>query len=254
MSEEFTPAPVDETPAYSPEQQEQYNIDPQGNPLGEQPAPEQPAEDLILGKFKSVEDLAKSYQELEAMQSGKKVDSLNASDAENAGASPLTNTLETAGDYYAENGELSEEHYESLDKLGLKKEYVDNYVRGVQAQQQQLQAQLMGVAGGEEDYGQMMVWMNENLSAEEVEAYDRVVGSGDVDQITMLIQGMSALFKSASGSGPATQLQGQTVPGIAGFRSKGEIMEAMSDPRYESDAAYREDVTRKMSMTPDTVW
>jgi len=78
--------------------------------------------------------------------------------------------------------------------------------------------------------------------------------SGSVDQITMLIQGMAARYKSASGGGPATQLQGQTVPGIAGFRSKGEIMEAMSDPRYESDSAYREDVTRKMSMTPDTVW
>ena len=60
MPEEFTPT-VDETPAYSPEQQEQYNIDPQGNPLGEKPAEEQ-TEGLILGKFKSVEDLAKSYQ------------------------------------------------------------------------------------------------------------------------------------------------------------------------------------------------
>ena len=66
MPEEFTP-PVDETPAYSPEQQEQYNIDPQGNQLGEQPAAVEPTDDLILGKFKSVEDLAKSYQELEAV-------------------------------------------------------------------------------------------------------------------------------------------------------------------------------------------
>ena len=205
MPEEFTP-PVDAPPAYSPEQQEQYNIDPQGNPLGEQPAAEEPTENLILGKFKSVEDLAKSYQELESAQSGKKVDSLKASDAENAEASPLTQTLETAGDYYAEHGELSEEHYESLDKLGLKHEYVDNYVRGVQAQQEQLRSQLMGVAGGEEEYGQMMVWMNESLNADEVEAYDRVMGSGDVDQITMLIQGMSARYKSAGGDGPATQL------------------------------------------------
>ena len=253
MAEEFTPS-VDETPAYSPEQQEQYNIDPQGSPLDETPAAEEPTENLILGKFKSVEDLAKSYQELESAQSGKKVDSLKASDAENAGATPLTQSLETAGDYFAENGELSDDHYESLDKLGLKKEYVDSYVRGMQAQQEQLRAQLMGVAGGEESYGQMLEWMNENLNADEVEAYDRVMGSGDVDQITMLIQGMSARYKSAGGDGPATQLQGQSVSGIAGFRSKGEIMEAMSDPRYESDSAYREDVTRKMSMTPDTVW
>jgi hypothetical protein len=252
MAEEFTP-PVDETPSYTPEQQEQYNIDAEGNSLGEEPAAE-PTENLILGKFKSVEDLAKSYQELEASQSGKKVESLKASDAENAGATPLTQSLETAGDYFAENGELSDDHYESLDKLGLKKEYVDSYVRGMQAQQEQLRAQLMGVAGGEESYGQMLEWMNENLNADEVEAYDRVMGSGDVEQITMLIQGMSARHKSSGGDGPATQLQGQSVSGIAGFRSKGEIMEAMSDPRYESDSAYREDVTRKMSITPDTVW
>ena len=253
MAEDFTPH-VDTPPAYSPEQQAQYNIDPHGNPLGEQPAPEQPAEDLILGKFKSVEDLAKSYQELEAQQSGKQVQSLKASDAENAEDSPLTNTLEEVGDYYAEHGELSDEHYDNLDKLGLRREYVDNYVRGVQAQQQQLQDQLMGVAGGEEQYGQMMMWMNENLGAEEVEAYDRVIASGDVEQISLLIQGMSARYRSADNAGPATQLQGQVVPDIAGFRSKGEIMEAMNDARYATDAAYRDDVARKMSMTPDTVW
>lgn len=253
MSEEFTP-PVDETPAYSPEQQEQYNIDPQGNPLGEQPAAVEPTDDLILGKFKSVEDLAKSYQELEAAQSGKKVDSLKASDAENAGTTPLTETLEAVSEHFGEHGEIGEEQYDALEKLGLNRQYVDSYLGGIAAQQTQMQNQLMGIVGGEQEYGEMMRWMNESLAPDEVQAYDRVVGSGDMEQISLLIQGMAARFKSANPGGPQTQLQGQTVPGASGFRSKGEIMEAMNDPRYATDAAFREDVSRKMSLTADTVW
>ena len=112
----------------------------------------------------------------------------------------------------------------------------------------------MGVAGGEEQYGEMMRWMNESLTTDEVQAYDRVVASGDVEQMSLLIQGMAARFKSVNPGGPETQLQGQTVPGASGFRSKGEIMEAMNDPRYSTDAAFREDVSRKMSLTADTVW
>ena len=253
MPEEFTP-PVDEAPAYSPEQQEQYNIDPQGNPLGEQPAAEESTDNLILGKFKSVEDLAKSYQELEATQSGKKADSLKASDAENAGTTPLTQTLESVGEHFGEHGEIGEEQYDALEKLGLTRQYIDSYINGLAAQQTQLQNQLMGVAGGEEQYGEMMRWMNESLTTDEVQAYDRVVDSGDVEQMSLLIQGMAARFKSVNPGGPQTQLQGQPVPGASGFRSKGEIMEAMNDPRYSTDSAFREDVSRKMSLTADTVW
>ena len=199
-------------------------------------------------------DEAPAYSPEQQEQSGKKVDSLKASDDEDAGTTPLTQTLESVGEHFGEHGEIGEEQYDALEKLGLNRQYVDSYINGLAAQQTQMQNQLMGIAGGEEQYGEMMRWMNESLTADEVQAYDRVVESGDVEQMSLLIQGMAARFKSANPGGPQTQLQGQTVPGASGFRSKGEIMEAMNDPRYATDAAFREDVSRKMSLTADTVW
>ena len=34
----------------------------------------------------------------------------------------------------------------------------------------------------------------------------------------------------------------------------GEVMAAMSDPKYGTDSAYRTEVERKLSVTPDTVF
>ncbi len=55
---------------------------------------------------------------------------------------------------------------------------------------------------------------------------------------------------TSEGRGPADmQLQGTPVTGaITGFRSQAEMLEAMSDPRFDKDPAYRQDVERRVEM------
>ena len=231
--------PMDETPAFSPEQQEQLNP-------SEVPQ-EAPAEELILGKFKSQEDLINAYQELETRQSQQTPETPPTEGS-------VGELLTEIGDHYAENGELTDEQYQQLESAGIGRDYVESYIGGIKAQQSLMETQLMGIVGGQENYGEMMQWMNANLQPDEVQAYDRVIQSGNVEEIGILIRGMHARYQSASGTGPQTQLQGTPAAGLSGYRSKGEILQAMSDPRYETDEAYRNDVSRKMSVTPDSVW
>jgi len=41
-------------------------------------------------------------------------------------------------------------------------------------------------------------------------------------------------------------IQGKAASPVDGFRSQAEVVRAMSDPRYDSDPAYRQDVFEKL--------
>ena len=238
MAEEFTPH-VEETPAYTPEQEAQ--LVQEGllttNQTVSQTA--EPAEELILGKFKTHDDLASAYQTLEQKMSNPSPD--------------LASAMQTAGAYYQEHGEMDEASYQALQDAGIGRDYVDAYVNGVQATQEQALAGFYANVGGEANYGQMTEWMSSSLPETEITAYNNVIENGSADEVGVLMSGMYARYNAAN-SVPGRQLQG--APGInaAGFRSRGEVMAAMSDPRYEKDTAFRKDVENKLALTPDTVF
>ena len=245
MADSFTPNVDSEiAPAYTPEQEAKLIAD--GDLPKEQaqhPNAETPQDDLILGKFKSQEDLAEAYQSLEKKMSSGDTSPTGSVDA----------LLQESGDYFNEHGEISEEHYTQFETNGISREYVDRYVNGIKATADAESSQLMGTIGGENNFTQMSEWMTESLPETEITAYNNVVEKGTNEEVSVLLQGMYARYRSATGAG-ATQMQGTVSAVPSGFRSRGEVMAAMSDPRYESDAAFRDDVTRKLSVTPNTVF
>ena len=44
-------------------------------------------------------------------------------------------------------------------------------------------------------------------------------------------------------------LQGKAARASNGFRSQAEVVQAMSDPRYDTDPAYRQDVYDKLEIS-----
>ena len=244
MADSFTPNVDSEiTPAYTPEQE--ATLIEEGLLPKEQaqhPHAETPQEELILGKFKTQEDLAEAYQSLEKRMSS--------SDTQPGGIDQI---LQEAGDYYNEHGEISEDHYKQFEARGISREYVDRYVSGVKASASEATSKLLGTIGGEENFTQMSEWMRESLPEAEVTAYNNVVEKGTNEEVSVLLQGMYARYKSATGAG-ATQVQGTVSSTPAGFRSRGEVMAAMSDPKYGTDSAFRAEVERKLSVTPSTVF
>jgi len=244
MADSFTPNVDSEiAPAYTPEQEAKLIAD--GDLPKEQaqhPHAETPQENLILGKFKSQEDLAEAYQNLEKKMSSSETPQGN-----------IDQILQESGDYYNEHGEISEDHYKQFEARGISREYVDRYVSGIKASASEATSKLMGTIGGEDNFAQMSEWMAESLPESEITAYNNVVEKGSNEEVSVLLQGMFARYRSATGAG-ATQVQGTVSSTPAGFRSRGEVMAAMGDPRYGTDAAFRSEVERKLSVTPDTVF
>ena len=107
--------------------------------------------------------------------------------------------------------------------------------------------QLFEMVGGEKAYKSMLNWAGDNMSKEEVEMYDSVMASGNANSIYFAVQALSNKYGDAVGS------DGQLLTGKrsaaqqdVSFRSQQELVQAMSDPRYDNDSAFRDDVIRKL--------
>lgn len=214
-------------------------------------------------KFKSVEDFVKSYKELETKlhtpkdePTGEPQDDPKdppADDPSKATQEDVSDFLNENGiDYfalsqeYAENGSLSDEAYESLAKVGIPKYIVDSYIDGQTAITTQIRSRAFDIAGGEEEYGAMIRWAQANLSQGEIDSFNASLDTRDPDQAMFAIKGLASQYRSDVGKSPKL-VTGETGGNSAGaFQSLAELTQAMADPRYAKDPAYRQAVGEKL--------
>ena len=106
--------------------------------------------------------------------------------------------------------------------------------------------QIKNSAGGEKAYSDIVNWAKTSLPQEQIKAFDEVVNSGSVQAIQLAVAGLKSEYINANGS------EGRMYTGKAPtnksdvFRSQAELVRAMSDPRYENDPAYRQDIVEKL--------
>jgi hypothetical protein len=146
-------------------------------------------------------------------------------------------------------GNLSEASYGELAKAGYPKVMVDAYIRGLQADQAEgvnFAADVKKIAGGEDGYAVMADWMANNMPAEEVAEYNKVMNSGNKLAIKAAIESVHQRYTKDTGTPPNLLGGGNTPQAGDVFRSQSEITAAMRDPRYKRDAAYRADVMEKI--------
>lgn len=216
------------------------------------PAPEEPKEELLLGKFKSAEELAKAYQALES-KLGKQEPAPEAPATEGQ-AEAANEAVESAGldmgalsAHYEQNGELADAHYEALEKAGIPRAYVDQYIAGLEARANSVRDEIFSEVGGEEQFQAMAQWAAANMSPQELTAYNKAVDSRDPSTVRSAVMGLAFKYQKAVGTEP--KLMSNTGNGQAsgGFASIAQLTEAMRDPRYDKDPAYRREVEQKLA-------
>lgn len=223
------------------------------------PAVEAPAVDpsrpsWLPEKFKTAEDFAKSYSELE-----KKIGNPAAPVVDPAKPAPVTEkaaeakvteaglSFETYSTEYAKDGALSETSYEALAKAGIPKDVVDEYISGQEAQADVIRLSVFNEVGGEAEYAKVMAWAAKSLSPAEAQAYNAATDSSSVETLKLAAAGLHAKYVAANGADP--KLLGGNPAGGAStdvYRSTAELRAAMGDPKYRTDPAYRADVAAKL--------
>ena len=234
----------------------------QQNPSGQEEQPTQQEEtqqqqqqdDLILGKFKSQEDLAEAYENLEK-KLGEKQPEEQPTETEDKGdtdseTNDVSNAIEDAATAYAEKGELSEANYKELEKLNITKDIVDTYIKGQEAMIAAEEIEIANSIGGQENYEAMAEWASNNLPAEEINSFEEiVVGSNNKEAAKMAVKGLYARFLSEGGQQPSIRQGNTSGAAVQPFQSNAQVVEAMRDKRYENDPAYREEVERRLAVS-----
>ena len=226
--------------------------------IGEKMVAEQ--EGLLAGKYKNAEELEKAYIELQG-KFGSKDNTVSEPEATQEIPEP-----ETAKE------EESPENTDILDRLwdqAVNQDYKDDTLQELskmssrdiaqmhlqyRAETQQNQevitedqaSQLKDIAGGEKGYTSMMGWAKDSLQKSEIDMYDAVMERGDPLACFFAVQALKYRYDDASGR------DGQMLTGKAPsnrgdqFKSNAQLVEAMSDPKYDNDPAYRREVMEKL--------
>ncbi len=177
--------------------------------IGEQMEQEQ--ESLLAGKYNSPEQLEEAYLELQ-----KKLGSREQEEE-------VEEDVEQVYEEYDEDSEqvdgLTDEDVEALQEM----------------------------AGGEQAYGEMLEWAQNNFSEEEIDLFDAVIDGGDPAACFFAVQALMGRFSDSQGYDGELLTGGESAPtSTNSFRSQAELVAAMADPRYDTDPAYRDDVLMKL--------
>ena len=241
---------MDETLELTPEEQESLAI-------GEQMAANE--QQMLAGKFESAEQLEKAYLELqqklgqrEELQQSEEEEADGEvqaqQDDEEDGVSEL---IRNAAQSFIDKGEIPEDMLTQFDNMSSR-EVVDAFMKMEAPQQEAADLTdaevnaIQNMVGGKAGYENLMQWTSENLPQEATTAFDNLVGSGDAAMIQLATMGLAAAYQQANGyeGNLATGRSAREQADV--FRSQDEVVRAMSDPRYDTDPAYRDDVFAKL--------
>jgi len=159
--------------------------------------------------------------------------------------------------FHETKGEITDDMYKTLEDTGLSRSAIDSYLAGRAAESGYTTSETADLTdseitkiqtsvGGEAQYKKMIGWATENLEPTTLEAFNSLVGNGDFNTVQLAVDGLKAQYENAEGyegkmlTGKPAKVSGDV------FRSQSEVVQAMSDIRYDRDPAYRQDVFDKL--------
>jgi len=244
----YNPEPAD-APELSSDEQNSLEI---AEKLGEEEAKQ------YAGKFENAEELEKAYLELQKkLSSGNDDDDteITTNDEDEVESSPGVSLItDASNEYFSNDGKLSEETMQKFTEMSST-DLVNAYMEiqknapAPQGESPDLtdaeMNQVYNSAGGEKAYQTMVNWASENIADKKLDAFNSIINNGDATAIQIAVAGLKSEYENANGY-EGRMLSGKAARSVDSFRSQAEVVQAMSDPRYDRDPAYRQDLYDKL--------
>ena len=253
MTEKLTydPTPAD-APEFTEDEQDSIAV---AEKLGQEES------ELYAGKYQSAEELEEAYinlqKKLGSSDEDDEVEETTLEDDEYPEeVAEGVDLITTASEEYFENeGAISEETMQRFTEMSSS-DLVEAYMAirdrnpdvdgGVATDLTDAEMnQVYNSAGGEAEYGRLTSWAAQNLSETKLDAFNDMIDRGNSTAIQIAVAGLRAEYEAQEGY-EGRMLTGKSAPAADGFRSQAEVVQAMSDPRYDRDEAYRQDVYNKL--------
>ena len=253
MTEKLTydPTPAD-APEFTEDEQDSLAV---AEKLGQQES------ELYAGKYQSAEELEEAYinlqKKLGTSDDDEVEDTTLDEDEYPEDVAEGVDLITTASEEYFENdGQLSQETMQKFTEMSSS-ELVEAYM-AIRERNPDVDAgtsspdltdaemnQVYNSAGGEAEYNNLTSWAAQNLSETKLDAFNDMIDRGNATAIQIAVSGLRAEYEAQEGY-EGRMLTGKAARGADAFRSQAEVVQAMSDPRYDRDEAYRQDVYDKL--------
>lgn len=179
----------------------------------------------------------------------------------------ITELISAANEELSTTGKLSEESRQKLaEASGLPKEFVELTYEGMVARQQRTNNELLGVAGGQEAYLEMVNWATKAYAPEQATAFNSALKSGDLSKAKAAVEELKTKFAEVNGSPKALQSKAASlvtpVPSgapapqttqanlnVKPYSSFSDMTEAMKDKRYGRDTEYTREVYARVNLS-----
>lgn len=217
--------------------------------------------ELYAGKFENAEELENAYLALQRKMGSGDTDEdtdeayLDEDEYYDEATSAGIELIQEASDeYYANEGQLSSDTIEQFKEMSSN-DLVNAYIAIQENNPNQggysadlTDAEMNSVynsAGGEAEYNRLTEWAADNLPDRKLDAFNNMIDQGDATAIQIAVSGLRSEYEAQEGY-EGRMLTGKAARAVDGFRSQAEVVRAMSDPRYDTDPAYRQDVYDKL--------
>ena len=242
-----------ETPEgeFSEEEQESIKV---GEALEEQ------QQQLLAGKFKDAEDLESDFFVLHKKlgdpsrdEPEAEADTTEPEEKEEEKETEVDSAfLDKLWDEASNNEKVSDETMKELEGMSptdiasMYLDYRSENNQPVAELTEEQSVQLKAVVGGDKEYNSMIEWAKGNLNDNEINMFDEVLSRADPYSCFFAVRTLANRYLEATGS------EGELLTGKPAsnkqdlYRSQAEVVRAMTDPRYEKDPAYRQDIYDKL--------
>lgn len=164
-------------------------------------------------------------------------------------------TLESIKQEYAAGEELSEKTYALLESKGYSRGFVNSFIQGQELLATAYADQIVRFVGGADNFNSTREYLESNNPAM-AEMLDKALESLDVKAVTAIFESTKAARAARFGKAPARSVTqrastakpaAKAAPAVQPFETIDDMMKAMDDPRYRSDARYRKQVEARIT-------
>ena len=147
---------------------------------------------------------------------------------------------------YMNNGSLSQQSYETLEKAGYPKAVVDGILAGWEAASTRFVNDVYALAGGQEEFARIQQFVS-SQNQDVINAFNATLDSENIMQIRMALEGIKGQMVKQYGT-QRPSIVGNAAPSVdrSGYESTDEMIKDMADPRYQKDAKFTREVYRKV--------
>ena len=251
MTEQLTYAPTPaDAPEFSESEQEALEV---AERLGQEES------ELYAGKYENAEQLEQAYLELQkklgSNDEDTETDTLDNDEVEEEWSEGASLIADASNEFYANEGSLSSETMQKFGEMSSQ-DLVEAFMEiqrnnpdvGNAPTPDLTDAQMNTIynsAGGESEYNKLTAWAAENVSDDKLDAFNNLIDRGEPLAIQIAVAGLRSEYESQEGY-EGRMLSGKAAQSRDAIRSQAEVVQAMNDPRYDQDPAYRQDIYDKL--------